>query len=474
MERIPAIVTLKYLVDNSGLVLPGNRTAQKLEEDIRKHPLVLEAKDYYINKSFWDAFLWNPSPLLGWDYDPNASPKPTWQDLLDAHYAIELERFGELESWDQGAQFGLADGFKWRKRTRDFLADDEISHNNKDVHVGEGLTHMTGLAHLVESSNIAGRILPPVNMRDNKGEMRMFYTQSDLRDIMEILAERENIIHSAHNTIVVTYEKLREKSNDKSLTSKERFQAHEEARKLINTGSIGPNFPKGADNTYYHALLEEIKKYDPNALPDDLLSLRIVYSERLEATATKKMKDIQNAITQHGIDLPPSCLDQQNAMTKVSEKKQKGQIELIIMEKETGRSVSYRKKKLGEIYELWKTRIEEVRALNVPIYTINGQAVTGNKVTITHPDDVTIIAKQPISGIPGSVVIEDFSATGNHINTRFEIPKQVGNIAQHQVSVSLKDDNFSGTITMNLKARNLCGPCDLTIEWTRVKTPVGS
>jgi len=185
------------------------------------------------------------------------------------------------------------------------------------------------------------------------------------------------------------------------------------------------------------------------------------------------MKSIENAVTQHGIDLPPSCLDQDNAIVKVTEKQQKGKLELVVMEKETGRDVGFRKKKLGEIFELWKKRIEDVKVINSPDWTINGEAVKGGTAKITHPGLITIIAKQPKSGITGTVAIEGLSASGTAVDTRFEVPRQQQGIAMHQVSVAIKDDNFVGTVKLELTARNICGPSDLTIEWERKKTPLG-
>jgi len=453
---------VKYLIANGLLLSHGLR----ITEDSEKIYLANYDTDHKFNsQDFWERTSWNPVNLHFLDYstatlsirnpDPNPllSPKPTWQELQDAWKGWQL-----LHP-DEYFPPGFSD-LRHRElieNIRENLTDVRFD----DIYTGSGLTHMTGLAHLLENSNLAGHRIPPIIMRDDKNKPRNFYTQVSMRGLLSKLAERENVVESAHNKVMIKVQEFKAIADDTSKTESERFDARTKERDLLKI----ENYKKELD--------KEIAAYDPDALPEDLKELRIVYAERLEAVATRKMKSIENAVTQHGIDLPPSCLDQNNAVLKVTEKQQKGKLELVVMEKETGRDVGFRKKKLGEIFELWKKRIEDVKVINSPDWTINGEAVKGGTAKITHPGLITIIAKQPKSGMTGTVAIEGLSASGTAVDTRFEVPRQQQGIAMHQVSVGIKDDNFVGTVKLELTARNICGPSDLTIEWERKKTPLG-
>ena len=70
--------SLLIWMELKGLItLPYGQVAWRWDENNHRVSVFTESQ--------WDAFEWNPPPTDGYaDPDPNASPKPTWQQLLDA------------------------------------------------------------------------------------------------------------------------------------------------------------------------------------------------------------------------------------------------------------------------------------------------------------------------------------------------------------------------------------------------------
>lgn len=454
METIQFIKALYYLYKKGEVRFHSYFTEAKFQILFGISGLEIMTEDGWNNLIDWNppGFGGNSGGL---EKESNVSPKPTWQEMVDAYYSSLLGTDNYTEDDHQ-----IGERSRVNQRTKDALADKPIDN----VHVGAGLMHMSGLAHMVESANIAGNSINHMVMRTEDGKLTHIYTQKEMREILGKLAERENIIESAHNAIMQKHQVLLAKSMNTSLAPKERFEARKDAFIMISRYDeyLGEDI---TDKNYEANLLKEIKAYDPTTMPDDLETLRKVFIEKLEAVATKKIADIKNAVTQHGVDLPPSCLDQENAIGKVGNKKQKGQIELM-------RATT--KQNLKDLFDVWSARINNVKVQNVPRWTdgsntydendaTNAIAITGREFSYT--------AKSPVTTPPitGQVVVENFEAWGNDGLT-FE--KISASLQGNKVRFIVDNDVAAGVeILIRITARNLCGPSYLHLQMTTGALP---
>ena len=77
-------LAIDYLREHEGLVIPYNIL-------IGSYP---GGNKTFTNGDEWELYQWNPPEYLPDDYpatDPEASPKPTWETLQDAHWKAELQ-----------------------------------------------------------------------------------------------------------------------------------------------------------------------------------------------------------------------------------------------------------------------------------------------------------------------------------------------------------------------------------------------
>ena len=77
---------LEWLRDNEGLILPHGESAGTHNE-MQHHNVNLAG-----NKKAWGAYRWNPPQYHDHHLNPdqNASPKPTWEKLVETHKKIFL------------------------------------------------------------------------------------------------------------------------------------------------------------------------------------------------------------------------------------------------------------------------------------------------------------------------------------------------------------------------------------------------
>ena len=227
MIKIDLIKVFIRKVNHENLILPKQYT-HILEGD---QPEILVTKDDYENGLPWDG---------------NASPKPTWQDLLDTQEEIDVEE--ELE--DSPFRFNDDDQAQFAKhgaKARVAFCECAID----DIHIGSGITNMTGLIHHVDSANLAGENLPPVHMRSKKGKLKTYLTQKEMRKVLADIAERENIVESAHNALLVKFEETRAVYDNESEIPTKRLEARDLLRKMVRV-STDPATEIDTDNPKFY------------------------------------------------------------------------------------------------------------------------------------------------------------------------------------------------------------------------------
>ncbi len=382
-------------------------------------------------RELWDAYQWNPPQYLTEQYpdpDPDASPKPAWDDIVEAHRRQRLAfLIHRIDTEDRPRV----------RELRETVGDTHIVIDGKNLHVGQGISHMPGLALLLEQATHAGGRLPYAVIRRPNGTIAKIHLQRDMRTLLEAVADRENRIESAHNPIIADYERSRARAGDESLSLQEREDAASTAAAI----ALG----------YSRSLESALANYDPDALPDDLPTLKELYSERIEAAAMKRVKEIKGAKTQQGVDVPATCLDMANALEQVAQECALGVAAVNDVEGIDDAKAAF---------AAAVATIEAVTPLNVPEWASDQQTITGHQVTVraNHPAG---------EAIPGRVTLTLWGVTdgnGGPLSLAASVTRPGGGAAvvwQAQIPI--------GTVypvEASFAARNLCGPSrfDLTIE----------
>ena len=186
--------------------------------------------------------------------------------------------------------------------------------------------------------------------------------------------------------------------------------------------------------------------------------LKDVYIERLEGVATAKFAKIKNAATQHGVDLPASCVDQQEGVTQIGIKKQKGHIDILRAKN---------RNEVKTVFDTWRDRINAVEIVNTPVWSINGQpAETSTKdkpIVVQGVSTIALLAKQPNDEIAGNVIIMVESEEWS-VGKPAPFKKKVATVTTgYQITYEIPTD-YTGTVDIELEAKNVCGPSKLFIQ----------
>ena len=230
------------------------------------------------------------------------------------------------------------------------------------------------------------------------------------------------------------YQALAAIRNDETQEAQTRLAKAEEAFKFVEN--------------YKTHLDAAIKAYDPDALPTDLPILKQVLQERLEAAALARTKEIKGVLTQQGVDLPQSCLDEGEALEKVSMQQRLGAMN-IRMAATTEAATN--------AYDSAVEEIGKASPLNTPEWTNqDGSPVTSFSFTGT----TTLIARHPRLSrsrtIPGPVEV-DTATVQFQQGAKVGIKLKFDGADFKQTEVTLTP-GASGTAKFKLSARSVCGP----------------
>ena len=317
------------------------------------------------------------------------------------------------------------DGLPSTNTVRKELATEHLGTKlgSDTIHTGAGLGHMTGLLQMVEHSNTAGQNIPKIVLRNTKGNTNTIHSQTDIRTILEIVANNENIIESCHNEVMSEHQKETLKWQDSSLPFETRKVAAEAARQILIN--------------YKTLLQNKIANFDPEALPTELPELKAVLIERLEATALKHIKYLRGVSTQQGIDLPATCPESATAEQSIASFVYKGA--LLINRAEDVATA----KRFADLY---KGNIRKVKVANSPFFTLLSQSAPLGSLHSVRGRSVSLLVKQLSTQPPDAlqVAVAKGAATLSLDKT-----------APHQLKITLTATTAG---SVELEARNLCGP----------------
>ena len=396
------------------------------------HGIGFEAYEKANTEELWNKFSWNDPVHFGEDYtesDPNASPKPTWGELLIA------SRKSKIYWKADGANRAISTLSKHRSALTDAAT---IEHDGESLYVGAGLDHMTGLLQMVEQANDAGEFMPLVIMRDGDHQVKEIRQGSQVRQILKNTAARENMVESSHNIVMAGYHAQAKIRDDDTQSLDDRETAATAAQNIL-------------DN-YQTMLQAEMDKYHPDRPPayEEIAETKLWVAERLEAVALGQSKALTSYTTNQGVMLHPSCFDQQEAQQKIAVELQKG---LIAINKAPTSTLSRHQ------YNLASAAIRAIEVLNTPVFTINQLAPSDTP----YPLDKLLVSADHPGGedIPGEVDIIEIKLTKGKLLNGF--PKYHSEYQKTKHSAEIQIDKTQEARIV-VRARNVCGVSRLIIN----------
>ena len=350
----------------------------------------------------------------------------TWEDAVKYYKYATLHSLTDSHSEEDDLRESEID--RHRKISKKVVEEAPI-----DIHTGEGIGHMSGLAYLVEHSNMAGEGMPVVELRKLSGGTESVFTKKRLREVLNKASRSENIVESSHNIVMGRKASFDSIWQDHSLDYSVREQAAREA------GSINFN--------YRRLLKEEIDRFDQNAVPTKLIDLKEVLIERLEAIALARIRYLRGVSTQQGIDLPATCQDAADAERSIALFRYKGALQINAADTIDN---------INRQFELYRSNINNVVVGNSPYFTLeNEQGELSSTYSATSRNGVLILTARQNEALPKDVL--QVSGTGH--NGSFAIAKT----ASHQINFRLTADDGKSAV-FDIVARNLCGPTKIKVN----------
>ena len=394
----------------------------------------------------WDALEWDVMDVR--KGRPPPGPKPTWEDLQRGFKIYEvMYNTPDNYNYDYNRPELPID---WKipgiqKRLTD---EKPIQAGEHALDIGDGIDHFTSVAIMLEHANTAGAVMPFVGLTRSDRTLHPIHTNAVAREVVEAVAMRENAVISASALIRQKLNDLIEFARVEENDLDERYKASLEAQDI--TANVEEHMRKAAAD------------FDPNRLPTDVDALKPVLQERLEAAATRKVADLKSAATQHGIDLPASCTDEENALKAVARQRALGSIRLDMAETAEKATAEFAK---------WEKRINAITALNTPQWNIQQKAYEANPDSAVDvlANTIVVEAEQP-SGVLGGVTWGKIGARDSNGDQAELIVSPLTASHKNNIRAAISPKNLKAgeVLTVTIRARNLCGKSTVVVKQTLV------
>ena len=415
--------------------------------------------DLVFNQERWDNYQWNPpgsNPRHFPEPDPNASPKPSWETVKKWVQEYEIRR--PVREGAHRPKIGISLFTK-------ILAEESHDHpdHETNIDVGKGIESMPAISYLIDQSNQAGNILPKMVLIDESNTNLELWTEGQVRHLLDGIAYRRNRAESARNIVRKNLVGMIEKINnaDADLAERKKLSKMLSDLDYLHSYNSEKDRQKGisAARELFKDALKEVDDSFEQFPEDDLELARDVARGRVEAVSNAHVEHLKNAVTQQGMDLPESCVDQQTAVVKVGNLAQRYKLEI-----EMADTVERAK----AIYLTAQEAVENVTVLNTPIYAlINFNEIEADTVRLVADSagKAKIIAKHPRTTPPIEGIISvrpipvDVPSNGG-VSTSLKRDESSFTHAEIEFTNTSSDDHF-----WQIVARNICGPSRiLTIE----------
>ena len=362
--------------------------------------------------------------------------KPSWDQVWTVIRPLIIDRWQNVL---------LFDGQTDIKVRRNRAAREAITLPGlPELHTGAGLEHMPALIHAVSAGDLAGAHFAPAVMRHRNGPgTAALWTRDEAHELLGRLTDQTNRAESAYNIVQQRYLEISQPLLDENgmlgedatkeqiLIAKE--AAIQKAHAFIQPDSIDSEFEKALTSL--------------SELPDDLPTLRKVLSGRLEETAMAHVKYMRGVVTQQGIDLPDACDEVADASKKAARLTFFHQQE--ISESETVEAAK-------TAFEKGKTAIEAIKPLNTPTFHLR-------ELTAEQPSPARFTRKKLLLTVRnpemevGAITLHGQVVSGN---ANLNVTSKTVNEIECDMEIGTAE------ATMDVVARNLCGPSVLRVTLT--------
>lgn len=396
--------------------------------------------------------------------DPEATPKPSW----DTAYRL-------------GRQ-AMIDGLPYDRFAGNLKAI-EASHSNSSIghpyaqsaiNVGGGMDSMSSLIYHSNVSKVAGKRWPLAVMRDVNNRAVHLWTPDEGDEFLRAVAHNRNRAKSASNLlrnqaeILITLIKDPVGGLAAGASADEIYVARDRA--LTQYLSLRANLTSRFD-----AALTEVDA-SAKTVPDDPARAREVLLARLESEALDRVKFVKGAVSQQGIDLPASCLEEDSALTSIAGLKQSGL---------TALSNAQTVEAMRQIFDRQVGAIEAVQVLNAPIWTdVNDQppALNGDgelifnfvfdsaragenqeigRVRVKNPEPISTVENPRTKADLGPVAFTKILSTSfvKSISASVDtVSAPDHNTVRELILSTKKNTNLVADTLLDYTSRNACGP----------------
>ena len=411
-------------------------THSSLDVTISLNPELKAEYDKYggYTKKIYDAMVAREGNL----------PVPSWDEYYDGclEYSLYIPRMEATNRQKEieEAQVEAARAFP-------------ISIGETGLTVDARIDFIDALVHLHNSSQSAGSTFPVSRWEDSNGNLINLWQYGKTSRVLQEIARREVQIESARNKARQDYRALETVFGDDNAAF----------------GDIDAALKKSAaaSDKFNDDFTTELQSFDPDAIPDDLPTLKSVLMERLEAAATGHQKDLKDAITQQAIDNWAACVDMDTALAETAKRCAVASIEIARADDADAAKAAFNE---------GVKQVNAVRAANTPHWTVShsgGTRVAFNEANPASPKrytdtTVTVTARHPDGKtIPGNCVIREIpravdEATGKPVPSSTSFTKNDDGSFTAKVEVSGRPSGAKTLITFT--GRNICGPSRIRIE----------
>ena len=464
LKSIPSAHSFKQAVRvlvRNGLITPGGNTYSVGTN------IYGQLQDIWSTREKWEAYQWNPPQYTPEkEVNPNTSPKPSYDELLRAAREAVIEEY--LLYVEE--EYNIS-------KVINSVAGTPVPHIEAEapIHIGSGPNHMSSLIHHHSIAARAGVDWPIAIMRDVKSNIVEMWTDEESIALVSGATLQKNRAESAINIVRAILERYKAIAKDKKggladgSSAESILVARETAvhtwRSMVK--NLTPHFNKA---------LQKVDEYK-NTLPKDVDRARAVLSTRISAAANRRRNTILDVVSAADAFLPPSCIEQTQALESVSTLRQSG-----LQKLRAATTVNAMKAIAEDIIP----RFDKIPVVNAPIWlTADRDAITTDIVDVSYtwddsyssPRTVATFGTRPPYSLQGGRVeselgdilvffAPEFRPVGNW---NIQTVKYAGDAPERKgiYDVALRWDGSeapkSGSI-IPLISRNNCGPTVLKIR----------
>ena len=450
------IKTVLLFAESNNKIIISKKTINVLKNIITSITLETEFQ------AWWDAFEWNPK---GEGYDPNASPKPTWEDLI--YFAKDWIFEEGFEPYRNKPDAFGTDDFMSKTYNEILEYEKEIAGMPNNIKLEHPIDHPSALLYLIDPARArtgVKRKSTVIHKRYSDDVSIYLHTAKDIYESIGKLADIQDTIETSKALYREHLNELKQLSVGKSkqldqyTNLKDKYKARATAfyeyQRLIQQYDF--DYAKSV-------VLKMIDKVE-DVLPTDPKIVNMIFKERLEAIASQRQREIQTIISEVATVLPPGCIEEANALQELATMRRQ-----VAIRMNSKTHVS----EMEQLLDDFERSVADIKVLNTPEWDwVSGggfiQAPETNPVVIGWDATKFPMVMSTKSDTTYNDIAVDTTINNLPINSKslFQIPL-IPDANNHVELTENTGGNLAfGIYKLKVFATNECGPgrLDITIE----------